>query len=242
MKKSKIYLACILFLCTPLCVKAFEEDSTKALVKLSIRYVVDTERASKNSKISGGEIGSVPASMNLKFDVQPVLWLESPIENLFIISDSRFSLDRTSSEFGLGFRKDLFEVAFSYGFRAIRTNDLKAQRSLSANFESKATKSANIALNLDFFGIETKISSKTSYDGNKKWFYLNEVEVFPFNGFPVHFVFFHESYFGSGTYAVFSSQNKNTSLSLGYLNSDTRSERISNRKKGLIISLNHTWR
>lgn len=244
MKNLKINLAFICLLLPSIVKSSTKEDSLSASVELSIRYVLETkESKNKRGSISFGEAGNIPATMNLRLDVQPFLWLESPFKNLFVIYDSKFGQDRTSSEFGLGVKQNDLEVFISYGFRAIRTDDNGASKGLSSAYDGRPTRSIGVYFDFRNIDIQASIFTSLSYDGDGDWFCKARFEVFPFSDYtPIHPSFFYESYFGSGASLVFRNRNESTDLSFGYLFPENKSERFYKRNEGFVFSLTHKWK
>lgn len=218
------------------------EDSTSASVKVTVRYVMKTEKERKTARtIKDGEIGNMPISMNLTFNVNPFLWMNSGIKGISFVQDSKFHQDRTSSEFGIGYQKGKVKVFVSYGFRLIRVKEGSA-RGFSSSYEKKDTRSIGLMADFDLFGIENSFEGKTSYDGDGKWFYSSELRVFPFEKYSqIHFLTFHESYFGTGTYLVFRTKKGFTDIFAGYLSPEKRSEDRYRRTDGIGFGFTHTW-
>lgn len=244
MKNLKINLAIICLFLPSIVESSTKEDSLTASVQLSIRYVLATkESKNKRGSISFGEAGNIPATMNLRLDVQPLLWVKSPFKNLFIISDSKFGQDRTSSEFGLGFKQNDLEVFIAYGFRAIRTDDKGASKGLSSAYDNRPTRSIGASFDFRNVDVESSISASLSYDGDNDWFYKAKLEIFPFGNYaPIHPCFFHESYFGSGASLVYRNKSESTDIFFGYLFPENKSERFYKRNEGFVFGLTHKWK
>lgn len=244
MKNLKINLAIVCLFLPSLVKSSTKEDSVNASVQLSFRYVLETkESKKKKGSISFGEAGNIPASMNMQLDVQPFLWSRSKAKNLFFISDSKFGQDRTSSEFGLGFKQKDLEVRISYGFRAIRTDDENSPRGLSSSYQNRSTKTIGVSFDFRNINIESSLFAAVSYDGDGAWFYKTRLQIFPFGDYsPIYTCFFHESYFGSGASLIYRNRNESTDLFLGYLFPENKSEKFYKRTEGFVFGLTHTWR
>lgn len=244
MKNLKINLVIICLFLPSIVKSSNEEDSSNASVQLSVRYVLETkESKNKKGSISFGEAGNIPASMNMQLDVQPFLWSRSKAKNLFFIFDSKFGQDRTSSEFGLGFKQKDIEVYISYGFRAIRKDDEGLPRGLSSSYQNQTTKTFGIYFDFRKINIESSIVASISYDGNNAWFYKTRLQIFPFGDYsPIYTCFFHESYFGSGASLVYRNRNESTDLFFGYLFPENKFEKFYKRTEGFMFSLTHTWK
>lgn len=245
MKKNILFPALIVFLCVfPKIAQAFVEDSASASIKLTLRYVLDIKKAKKTSRsISEGETGNIPVSMNLSFKIEPFLWKKNFMSNFYIVNDSRFHQDRTSSEFGLGYKKDKIDFFVSYGFRVIRKEGESVTKGLSLGFEKKPTRSIGTSFDFNLLGVKADLLGKISFDSDKKWFYLGEVRVFLLGeNSPFSLSIFHESYFGNGAYVIYRSRDESTDLFSGYLFPENRSEKVYRRNEGFVFGLTHRWK
>lgn len=217
-------------------------DSTSAFVKLSLRYILNTDEEKKTSQtVKSEEVGNMPVSMNFNFAVSPFLWMKAPLKGVFIIQDSRFHQDRTSSEFGLGYAFGKTKIYGSYGFRLIRKKEGGA-RGFSSSFEKKDTKSIGVSSEFEILDIESSFDGKISYDGYGKFFYCAEVRLFlPSKESSFYLLGFHESFFGTGSYVVFRSRNLATDVFFGYIFPESQSERKYKRTEGIVMGFTHTW-